>query len=95
MFRGKDIEPLKESSYEIVLFNCHDVTLHSNRTGHDWIIVSDYGHESCYILHRHSQRDSYHRQRGRYNNLEGALKYIEGHERWFVGKRQYYNRLAK
>ena len=88
MIRREDIEHLMDSSYEVILFNCHDVTLHSNRTGHDWIIVSDYGYDGCFILHRHSQRDPYHRQRGRYNNLEVALKYIERHEKWFVRKKK-------
>ena len=83
MFDEPGIERLKNSSYEILRLNHHDVTLHSERTGHDWIIVSYYGSSECYILHRHSRRDSYHRQKGTYKSLKAALKYINGHEVWF------------
>ena len=83
MFDEPGIERLKNSSYEILRLNHHDVTFHSKLTGHDWIIVSYYGSSECYILHRHSRRDSYHRQKGTYKSLKAALKYIDGHEVWF------------
>ena len=83
MFDEPGIERLKNSSYEILRLNHHDVTLHSELTGHDWIIVSYYGSSECYILHRHSRRDPYHRQKGIYRSLKDALKYIDGHEVWF------------
>ena len=76
MIRKEDIELLKEASFDAIPFNCHDVMRHSNRTGHNWIIISYYEYDGCYILHRHSQRDSYHRQRGRYDNFEVAIKCI-------------------
>ena len=84
MFSKSDLEYLNQSPYSIVLLNNHDVTIHSTVTGHDWIIVSSYGAESCYILHRHSGRDPYHRQDGNYKSLLDALEYIDHHEEWFV-----------
>ena len=84
MFDEPGIERLKNSSYEILRLNHHDVTLHSELTGHDWIIVSYYGSSECYILHRHSRRDPYHRQKGIYRSLKDALKYIDGHEEFFA-----------
>ena len=88
MFNEPGIELLKNSSYEILRLNHHDVTLHSERTGHDWIIVSQYGTSGCYILHRHSRRDSYHRQKGTYRSLSEALEYISEHEDWVIDNKK-------
>lgn len=82
MFTDSDIMCLKQSSFNVEQINHHDVTLHSNLTGHDWIIVSHYDSSECYILHRHSRRDPYHRQKGNYRTLNEALVYIAGHEEW-------------
>ena len=87
MFSINDIEQLRQSPYKVVRCNFHDITLHSVSTGHDWIIVSDYGRKDCYILHRHSQRDSYHQQRGRHKSLKAAILYVERHEKWVMRKR--------
>lgn len=84
MFSSNDIKQLKETPYTVIQSNHHDITLHSNITGHDWIIVSNYENSSCYILHRHSARDPYHRQQGGYKSLEEALRYINRHEKWFI-----------
>ena len=84
MFSNSDITRLRQSPYEIIQINHHDVTLHSSRTGHDWIIVSNYETPGCYLLHRHSARYPYHRQRGTYKSLEDALGYINHHEKWFI-----------
>ena len=83
MFNNTDIEVLRQSSYSVIQTNHHDVTLHSNRTGHDWVIVSQYGTSGCYILHRHSRRSPYHRQKGNYKSLPEALEYITEHEEWY------------
>ena len=87
MFDEPGIERLKNSSYEILRLNHHDVTFHSELTGHDWIIISYYDSSECYILHRHSRRDSYHRQKGNYRSLADALEYITGHEEWFINNK--------
>ena len=87
MFDEPGIERLKNSSYEILRLNHHDVTLHSERTGHDWVIISYYDSSECYILHRHSRRDSYHRQKGTYRSLSEALEYISEHEDWFINNK--------
>ena len=84
MFSRIDIDQLKQSPYVMIQINHHDATIHSSRTGHDWIIVSNYETLGCYLLHRHSARDPYHRQRGTYKSLEDALGYIEHHEKWFI-----------
>ena len=84
MFSENDIELLRQSPYKVIQLNHHDVTIHSDRTGHDWSIVSNYETQDCYILHRHSARYSYHRQQGRYKSLEDALGYIDHHEKWFM-----------
>ena len=83
MFDEPGIKRLKNSSYEILRLNHHDVTLHSVLTGHDWIIISYYDSSECYILHRHSRREPYHRQKGYYRSLKDALSYIAEHEKWF------------
>lgn len=87
MFTDSDIVCLKQSSYKIEQINHHDVTLHSDLTGHDWIVVSYYDTSECYILHRHSQRDTYHRQKGNYRSLADALECIAGHEEWFINNK--------
>ena len=84
MFSNSDITRLRQSPYEIIQINHHDVTLHSELTGHDWIIVSYYDASDCYILHRHSRREPYHRQKGNYKSLNEALGYITKHEKWFI-----------
>lgn len=83
MFSNSDITRLRQSPYGIIQINHHDVTLHSELTGHDWIIVSYYDVSDCYILHRHSGREPYHRQKGKYKSLNEALGYIAKHEKWF------------
>ena len=83
MFANSDIEYLKQSSFYIVEANHHDATIHSEVTGHDWIIVSCYDSSECYILHRHSRRYPYHRQKGTFRSLKDALEYISGHEDWY------------
>ena len=85
MFNRSDLTSLDQlrHKYTIIVCNQHDVTFHSERTGHDWIIVSKYDTSTCYILHRHSQRAPYHRQQGEYRSFEEAMDYIEGHEIWF------------
>ena len=84
MFSKFDLEYLKQSPYDIIQLNNHDVTIHSHTTDHEWIVVSNYETPDCYILHRHSRRDYYHRQKGIYKSLKDALKYIAGHEEWFI-----------
>ena len=84
MFSDSDISCLKRSSYTILQMNHHDVTLHSRRTGHDWIIISRYDSAVCCIRHRHSQRDPYHEQKGLFKSLKAALAYIDRHEAWFA-----------
>ena len=84
MFSKMDIDYLKRSSYDMIRINHHDATIHSNRTGHDWIVVSNYETPGCYLLHRHSARYPYHRQRGMYKSLGEALLYIDHHEEWFI-----------
>lgn len=86
MFSKNDIEKLKESPYMVIRSNHHDVTIHSDRTGHDWILVSNYENHGCYILHRHSARYPYHRQEGSYKSLSEALEYINNHENWYTTK---------
>ena len=88
MFSNIDLEQLKESPYAVIQSNHHDVTIHSNVTGHDWIIVSNYERPNCFILHRHSPKDPYHRQEGQYKSLKEALEYIGRHEKWFIHKKK-------
>ena len=84
MFTDFDIIRLRQSPYAILELNHHDVTLHSELTGHDWIIISYYNTSGCYILHRHSRKYPYHRQKGTYRSLKDAMEYITGHEMWFA-----------
>lgn len=83
MFTDSDITHLSQSYYVIIQVNHHDVTLHSDLTGHDWIIISNYDSQGCYILHRHSRKESFHSQKGNYGSLESALAYIAEHGTWF------------
>ncbi len=84
MFSDSDINRLRRSSYTILQLNHHDVTLHSRRTGHDWIIISRFDSAVCCIRHRHSQRNPYHEQKGLFKFLKAALAYIDRHEAWFA-----------
>ena len=89
MFNRSDLTYLDQlrQKYTILVRNQHDVTIHSERTRHDWIIISNYDNSNCYILHRHSRRDPYHRQKGKYRSIEDALVYISRHEEWFAKHR--------
>ena len=72
MFSKNDISYLQQSvasDFVIYQLNGHDVSLHSIVTGHDWIIISCYDNERCFILHRHNPRCPYHRQQGGYSSL--------------------------
>lgn len=86
MISKNDIEQLKQYPYTVIQLNHHDVTIHSDRSGHDWAIISSYERPNCYILHRHSSRDPFHRQEGNYKSLSEAIGYINKHERWFTTK---------
>ena len=88
MFSENDMELLRQSPYKVIQLNHHDATIHSDRTGHEWAIVSNYETQDCYILHRHSARDPFHRQQGRYKSLKDALEYIRHHEDWFVKQKK-------
>lgn len=87
MFSQSDLclletQPFRRA-YDIRILNRHDITIHSRITHHDWSIISSYGSETCYILHRHSSRDPFHKQRGVYRSLHEALSYIMKHDKWF------------
>lgn len=69
-----------KSMYIIFQINHHDVTIYSSRTGHDWVIVSNYSGPDCYILHRHFVKYPCHRHQGRFKSLKDALDYIDRHE---------------
>ena len=84
MFNEEGVTQLRHSQYIIIQLNSHAATLHSPFTGHDWIIVTNYGGPDCFILHRHSSREPYHRQKGKYKSLKDALQYIDRHEKWFI-----------
>ena len=75
-----------EDEYTILISNGHDVRLRSRLTGHEWIIISPYDGSACEILHRHSERYSFHQQRGRYSSLESAIDYIHNHDIWYYNK---------
>ena len=72
----------------ILINQCHehDIKLRSRLTGHEWIIVSPYDGSSCEILHRHSDRDSFHHQKGQHSCLSKALDYIRSHDCWYSKK---------
>ena len=81
--------------YDVRIVNAHDVSLHSRISGHDWIIISSYTAGSCIIMHRHSNKDSFHRQHGHYESLQDALNYISHHDSWFSGKRKRHLKAVK
>ena len=83
MFTVSDITSLRKSPFKIIQANYHDVMFNSERTGHDWIIISYYDSSKCFILHRHSRRYPFHRQKGNYRSFKEALDYITEHEEWF------------
>ena len=83
VFSKSDIEHLKQLPYDSLQQNNHDVTIHSRITDHEWIVVSNYETQECYILHRHSRRYPFHWQQGRYKDLKEALTYIANHDVWF------------
>lgn len=80
------LHELVEGKYHILEANGHDVALQSLSTGHEWVIITNYGGGCCRIRHRHSRRDPFHDQQGRYESLNGALVYIERHDEWFYAK---------
>ena len=82
----KSLRSLTDGKYVILIANAHDITISSLLTGHEWIIVSDYGNTSCSIRHRHSRVCPFHRQRGIYPSMKAALDYIEEHDRFFASK---------
>lgn len=82
----KSLRSLTDGKYVILVANAHDITISSLLTGHEWIIVSDYGSTSCSIRHRHSRMCPFHRQRGIYPSMKAALNYIEEHDRFFASK---------
>ena len=88
MFNKEDLISLKSkgSKYIILHMNYHDVTIQSRRTGHDWVIMSNYSNPNCYILHRHSGKYPYHQQKGHYRSMKDAMEYIDRHEDWFVDR---------
>ena len=86
MFSKEDLEVIKSntSKYIILQMNHYDVTIHSDRTGHDWVIVSNYSGPDCYILHRHFGKYPYCRQQRHHKSLKDAIDNIDRHEEWFV-----------
>ena len=88
MFSKEDLEIMKNNTSKYIIFqmNHHDVTIHSSRTGHDWVIVSNYSRPNCYLLHRHSRKYPFHQQKGRFKSLKDAIDYIDRHEEWFVDR---------
>ena len=91
MFPTSDLASFRtiiEQKYLILTSNCHDITIRSVLTGHEWIIISGYGSDTCHILYRHSRTYPFHHQRGTYQSLEEALHYIENHDIYFAIKKQ-------
>ena len=88
MFSKEDLEVFKSKTpkYIILQMNHYDVTIHSGRTEHDWVIVSNYSSPDCYILHRHFGKYPYYRQQGHYKSLKDAIDYIDRHEDWFADR---------
>ncbi len=89
MFSRHDLSLLTELTdgrFKILSANCHDVTLQSFTTGHEWVIMTDYGNSRCRLRHRHSRNVPFHEQRGRYDSMNGAFAYIEIHDIWFAAK---------
>ena len=67
MFSRSELSSLPSAvkdGYRILTANCHDITLSSLYTGHEWVIVSGYSNASCRILHRHSRNYPLHNQTG-------------------------------
>lgn len=77
---------LVEKNYCILNANGHDITLKSQLTGHEWIIITNFSNGRCRVRHRHSCLVPFHEQRGQYDSMEGALAYIEIHDEWFATK---------
>ena len=98
MFSKKDLAeliPRTGKEYNVIRSNGHDVHLHSLSTGHDWIIMSNYADGQCIIMHRHSDRYSYHRQRGHYASIWDALDYIRMHDAEYSKRHKPKNRITK
>lgn len=97
MFNKADVNYLKQLEAQFVIYqiNFHDATIHSNMTGHDWVIVSNYSDQKCYILHRHNERDPYHRQKGTYESMRDALNHIAAHDMWLQHKKKNISSMAK
>ena len=90
MFCREELSALRElNEYAVLVSNGHDVWLRSSLTRHEWIIISPYDGSSCEILHRHSDRSSFHHQRGKYESLSSALDYIRQHDARFCEKMGY------
>ena len=90
----KNLPDLCGNDYVVIRTNGHDVTIKSTRTGHDWILVSNYTNASCFLLHRHNSRVPFHRQRGRYKSCGDAMRYIKKHDEWVLAhRRKIYNEL--
>ena len=88
MFTFEQLEAVKNNpEYEVLILNCHDIRIRSLMTGHEWVVISNYGPGSCRILHRHNSRVPFHTQRGRYRDLNGAMAYIEIHDTWYSSNR--------
>lgn len=90
----KNLPDLCGNDYVVIRANGHDVTIKSIRTGHEWIMVSNYTNASCFLLHRHNSRFPFHRQRGRYKSCGDTIKYIKKHDEWVLAhQRKAYNEL--
>ena len=99
MFTTSDLAAIDTASfkkqYEVRTVNAHDISLHSRSSGHDWIIISNYTTSGCIIMHRHSNKDSFHRQHGNYESLQDALAYIRHHDSWFSGMQKRHLKAVK
>ena len=80
----KNLPDLCGNDYVVIRANGHDVTIKNIRTGHEWIMVSNYKNASCFLLHRHNSRVPFHRQRGRYKSCGDTMKYIKKHDEWVL-----------
>ena len=76
----KELQSWNSNKYKVLWANGHDVHIHSQLTGHDWIIQSNYADMQCIIMHRHSDRYPYHRQHGHYASIWDAIEYIRQHD---------------
>lgn len=89
MFTWQELSDLPvrtANKYKIIFANGHDITLKSLLTGHEWIIITNYGNRRCRIRHRHSRAVPFHEQKGQYASMGIALDYIEGHDIWYAAK---------